>query len=115
MEIDIFDYDLIMVSIHMPLHWALVVVDSFQLTVTYYDSYIQEHTTDAPAYIINKYLEDEYREKKGQELGLKCTTYSDKTVQQQGNGYDCGVYVCLFAEQPARDETIAVNPADIPD
>ena len=113
-KLDIFKYDLVMFPIHLGNHWALVVVDTFQLTATYYDSKIGPGTTDAPAHIIVKFLEKEYKEKKGQEMGFNFTVQWDKTAPQQTNGYDCGVYVCIFAEQLARDETLSVNPDDVP-
>jgi Ulp1 family protease len=47
-------------------------------------------------------------------MGFNFTAQWDKSAPQQTNGYDCGVYICIFAEQLARDETLSVNPNELP-
>ncbi|KAJ7325007.1 hypothetical protein JRQ81_018027 [Phrynocephalus forsythii] len=37
-EVDIFQYDMILVPIHIRVHWALVVIDMRRETITYFDS-----------------------------------------------------------------------------
>eukprot|EP00977_Amphora_coffeiformis_P004177 scaffold848_cov120-Amphora_coffeaeformis.AAC.5 len=96
----IFDaFDLVFVPVNKNnVHWALLVIDMEKQEITGYDSlgwscrkYLKN---------LNKYLEEEHMVKKGKSLpkGWKITdTTIDKNLPRQDNGFDCGVFVCMYA------------------
>ncbi|KAL3767142.1 hypothetical protein ACHAW5_003161 [Stephanodiscus triporus] len=58
-----------------------------------------------------EYVKDEYRAKKGQELDVaKWELVScAKDTPQQRNGYDCGVFTCMFADFISKDCQLLFN------
>ena len=37
----------------------------------------------------------------------------NRRAPQQINGYNCGMYVCMFAEQLSRDDVLEVKPEEV--
>lgn len=104
-KIDLFSKWLVLIPIHLEIHWSLVTVSMAHKTISYYDSQgiVFRHTTDN----IMKYLLAEAKEKKqtGFQKGWKITII--KGIPQQKNDSDCGVFVleycrCLSVKQPFR-------------
>jgi len=68
-DTDIFAFDILMIPIHLELHWCLAVVDLKGKCISYYDSL----HGDSPAgcfELIRKYLEQESLDKRKQSLSL---------------------------------------------
>ena len=101
-DLDIFSLDLVLVPIHHGLHWALVAVDLKKRTVTYYDSMLRHGKDDSCVGKVIRYLEEEHQHRKGYRMNFQLRSMWDQTVPQQSNGFDCGVFVCRFAEQLSR-------------
>lgn len=128
--VDIFSYNLVYIPIHINrkkyLHWSLVVVDMDEKSIIYLDSGSGEDHKDV---LINvaKYLVDEHRAKKESEAGqslfgnikidnisllfnikfskiLGWKLINAVNVPKQQNGWDCGAYICEFAEYVSRGE-----------
>lgn len=104
-KIDLFSKWLVLIPIHLEIHWSLVTVSMAHKTISYYDSQgiVFRHTTEN----IMKYLLAEAKEKKqtGFQKGWKITII--KGIPQQKNDSDCGVFVleycrCLSVKQPFR-------------
>lgn len=104
-KIDLFSKWLVLIPIHLEIHWSLVTVSMANKTISYYDSQgiVFRHTTEN----IMKYLLAEAKEKKqtGFQKGWKITII--KGIPQQKNDSDCGVFVleycrCLSVKQPFR-------------
>uniref|UniRef100_A0A3Q3AK80 Sentrin-specific protease 3-like n=1 Tax=Kryptolebias marmoratus TaxID=37003 RepID=A0A3Q3AK80_KRYMA len=102
-KVDLFSKWLLLIPIHLEIHWSLVTVTMATKTISYYDSQgiVFRHTTDN----IMKYLQSEAREKKQAafQKGWKITII--KVV-----GYFTSLYVsflcqycrCLSVKQPLR-------------
>uniref|UniRef100_A0AAY5EA50 Ubiquitin-like protease family profile domain-containing protein n=1 Tax=Electrophorus electricus TaxID=8005 RepID=A0AAY5EA50_ELEEL len=101
--VDLFLYDVVLVPLHLGVHWSLAAVEFRSKSVRSYDSMGQRH--DDICNLIMMYLKEEYRIKKGKDLEtLKWTVTSTRSaeVPQQRNGSDCGVFVCKYADCIAR-------------
>ncbi|CAN8199485.1 unnamed protein product [Coccothraustes coccothraustes] len=113
--VDIFEHDVILVPIHLRIHWTLLVVDLREKTIKYFDSLGQKG--DHICKTVLKYLEEESREKRNIELtASEWTLHSMGTeeIPQQNNGNDCGVFVCKFADFISRDKPIIFTPEHMP-
>uniref|UniRef100_A0AAV2L0V2 Ubiquitin-like protease family profile domain-containing protein n=1 Tax=Knipowitschia caucasica TaxID=637954 RepID=A0AAV2L0V2_KNICA len=90
-KIDLFSKWLVLIPIHLEIHWSLVTVSMAHKTISYYDSQgiVFRHTTEN----IMKYLLAEAKEKKQTafQKGWKLTIV--KGIPQQKNDSDCGVFV----------------------
>lgn len=112
-NIDIFSMDLILIPVHLGMHWCLAVVDFRKLGVYYYDSMGGNNQNCLEA--ILQYLKHEHREKKGTNLNVRrYSTKIVKNIPQQLNGSDCGVFSCKFAEFLSRDASISFSQKDMP-
>jgi sentrin-specific protease 1 len=118
-NIDIFSYSLILIPIHLDLHWALVVVDLRVPGAFYYDSMSDETQTLANrsclTQIIN-YIKEEHRNKKnGKELEMKnFVREPTATTPQQLNGSDCGLFLCKVAEFLSQEAALNFDQEDMP-
>jgi len=97
---DIFALDKIFFACNLSnVHWASAVIYVQEKRIQFYDS-----MTGDGMYQMNgllNYLKDEWRAKKGGELPdadkWKLVTCTDDTPVQE-NGFDCGVFTCMFAD-----------------
>ncbi|XP_051942222.1 sentrin-specific protease 2 [Hippocampus zosterae] len=113
--VDIFLCDLLLVPLHMGVHWALAVVDLKAKTVKLYDSMGQRH--DAICGLLLLYLNEEHRAKKGRELDTTKWTVScmrPTEIPQQKNGSDCGVFACKYAQYIAKGKPLTFRQWHMP-
>ena len=99
---DIFGLNLVLIPIHHGMHWGLVVVNMKKRSVTYYDSGLKYGKGKDSVSKVLDFLAEEHQTKRGFRLNFQFRSVWDRSVPQQGNGYDCGMFVCRFAEQLAR-------------
>uniref|UniRef100_A0A915DHC5 Ubiquitin-like protease family profile domain-containing protein n=1 Tax=Ditylenchus dipsaci TaxID=166011 RepID=A0A915DHC5_9BILA len=93
---DISEHDILLIAIHLPGHWALVAVKIEKHRQIYYDSLLGDGQICLS--LIKKYLEHESMQKGHQEKGpVNWLGLSDKTIPQQSDSYNCGIFVCLCA------------------
>ena len=112
-DVDIFEFDLILVPIHLSDHWCLAVVDFRSPGVFYYDS-LGGRNMPALSLILG-YLKVEYKRKGKAELDIE--KFAKEIVQdcpKQENGGDCGVFVCKVAEFLSRNVTPRFSQQDMP-
>ena len=112
-NVDVFDYDLILVPIHQEVHWCLAVVDFRSPGVFYYDS-MDGHNMPALSLIL-EYLKVEHLKKRKTELDAR--QYVREIVEdspKQENEDDCGIFACKAAEFLSRDVTLQFSQQDMP-
>lgn len=112
-KIDIFSHDLIIVPVHLRVHWCLAVIDFRNKTLKYYDSMGSPNNKCLEN--LMKYLQDESLEKK--KMAFDTSGWQTENVQkipQQMNGSDCGMFACTFAEYICRGAGITFTQQDMP-
>ncbi|XP_069790134.1 sentrin-specific protease 2-like isoform X2 [Narcine bancroftii] len=113
--VDLFEKDLILVPVHLGVHWCLTVADLRKKMIIHLDSMGQWN--DDVCWTLLQYLQEESRNKKGHQLDSSkwvLRSMRSHEVPQQLNGSDCGVFVCKYADYIARDEQITFTQHDIP-
>uniref|UniRef100_A0A3P9HG57 Ubiquitin-like protease family profile domain-containing protein n=1 Tax=Oryzias latipes TaxID=8090 RepID=A0A3P9HG57_ORYLA len=87
-KVDLFSKWLLLIPIHLEIHWSLVTVTMATKTISYYDSQgiVFRHTTDVSTVVPHRF-------------------FSPQGIPQQKNDSDCGVFVleycrCLSVKQP---------------
>ena len=110
-DVDIFSYDIILVPIHLEMHWCVAIVDFRSPGVFYYDS-MSGHNMPALTAILN-YLKEEHLKKKGQELDLTKFAKDIAECPQQQNGADCGIFACKIADFISREEPVNFSQEDM--
>lgn len=104
-KIDVFGFDLILVPIHLGLHWTLAVIDFECREIRYYDSMNGNNGECLKA--LRNYLTEEHKDKKsGVAFDLSEWNFlHNKNLPQQMNGSDCGMFACKYAEYLSRGRT----------
>ncbi|XP_061540715.1 sentrin-specific protease 5-like isoform X1 [Phycodurus eques] len=102
-KVDLFSKWLLLIPIHLEIHWSLVTVNMATKTINYFDSQgiVFRHTADN----IMKYLQSEAQEKKQTNFLKGWKIAINKGIPQQKNDSDCGVFVleycrCLSVKKP---------------
>ncbi|KAJ2662107.1 SUMO1 sentrin specific peptidase 1 [Coemansia sp. RSA 1200] len=107
-RVALFEKDLVIVPVHLGVHWCCAVIDFRARSIRYYDA-LGGDNADALALLMN-YLKEESRDKRKSEFDDSgWTTVCDKKIPRQQNGYDCGVFAITFAEYAARDAPFAFS------
>ncbi|KFO63258.1 Sentrin-specific protease 1, partial [Corvus brachyrhynchos] len=97
-KVDIFSVDLLLVPIHLGVHWCLAVVDFRKKTITYYDS--MGGINSEACRILLQYLKQESLDKKRKEFdtnGWALLSKKSQEIPQQMNGSACGMFACRYA------------------
>ena len=109
---DIFKLDKIFFPVNQGnQHWNLIIAFMQEKRIQYYDS-MGGLGIDDMNFLLN-YFKDEHLERKhfplpnAQEWKLVSTTH---TTPRQPNGYDCGVYTCMFACFLSCDMSLDFGP-----
>lgn len=103
-KIDIFSKKKLLIPIHVEddNHWCLVCVDFEKKSIGYYDSLGGRNFKCLK--LILKYLMLEHLDKKRKDFHPSgWLLINMKNCPQQLNLWDCGVFVCMFAEYLSRD------------
>lgn len=105
-DVDILRFDTVLVPINNRNHWALATIRRKQREIKFYDSF--GHNSDTNDDILNTLEEfvrndcwDRHR------IELDTTFWTKRTVKnipRQGNYFDCGIFVCAYAESIARNQ-----------
>ncbi|KAK0154571.1 Sentrin-specific protease 1 [Merluccius polli] len=106
-KMDIFAADILLVPIHLGMHWCLSVVDFRKKVIMYYDS--MGGNNDEACQTLLQYLKQESKDKKGKELDTSSWTLHSRRrheIPQQMNGSDCGMFTCKYAEYITKDKAI---------
>ncbi|CAN8178413.1 unnamed protein product, partial [Coccothraustes coccothraustes] len=114
-RVDIFSVDLLLVPIHLGVHWCLAAVDFRKKSITYYDS--MGGINSEACRILLQYLKQESLDKKRKEFdtnGWTLLSKKSQVSQQQMNGSDCGMFACRYAECISKDKPINFTQQHMP-
>merc|ERR1712059_59836 len=96
---DIFRFDLVLVPIHLEMHWCIAVIDFRSSGVFYYDP-LGGHNMPALSALLN-YLKLEHLNKYGTDLDIRHFAKEIVTdCPKQLNQSDCGVFICKIGRLP---------------
>lgn len=114
-KVDIFSVDILLVPIHLGVHWCLAVVDFRKKSVTYYDS--MGGINNEACRILLQYLKQESVDKKRKEFdtnGWQLFSKKSQEIPQQMNGSDCGMFACKYADCITKDRPINFTQQHMP-
>jgi hypothetical protein len=105
-DVDIFELDRLFIPVNQEqAHWTFMLVEIQSREIYYFDSMEDGgRYKDKCVETVTKFLQDEWRDKKGKISKFKWKVGKSKfgSVPQQENGIDCGVFACAFAESISR-------------
>ena len=86
-------------------HWSSIIVFMEKKLIQFYDSLFGAQTTNLHLEGIFRYLKDEHMSKKREHLDVSKWRLEGNSASTpvQENGYDCGVFTCMYAENVTRD------------
>ena len=111
-KIDIFSLDMVIVPVHLEVHWALAVINIKEHRFEYYDSMMNKEHKNAVLLLLKGYVEEEYKDKKKVKSydTSEWEYYTVENLPQQTNKYDCGVFTMTFAEHISRGASVLFVP-----
>ena len=99
-DVNIFEFDLLLIPINDILHWTLIVVDVNRRHITYFDSLtFGSHRSHVKH--ITDFLTLHYVHRFGSRKALVKQDWSSRyasDITKQQNSNDCGVFTCLYSE-----------------
>ncbi|XP_060097999.1 sentrin-specific protease 2 isoform X2 [Heteronotia binoei] len=113
--VDLFQHDMILVPIHIQIHWGLLVVDMRRKTIKYFDS--AGHNGYKICKRLLQYLYEESKAKRNLDINVSSwTLYSMKPyeIPQQLNSSDCGIFACKYADFISKDKPITFTQHHMP-
>ena len=112
-KVDIFSYDIILVPVHLDVHWCLAVINLKKKGVYFYDSMGSDKTEILK--LLLKYLESEHMDKKKTPFDTSDFSLENvKDIPRQMNGSDCGMFTLKYSEYLARNAGITFTQEDMP-
>ncbi|XP_046753595.1 sentrin-specific protease-like [Diprion similis] len=112
-KVDIFSKEMLVVPIHLGMHWCMSIVDFRDKTIRYFDSMGGSNLKCLNA--LKQYLQDESLDKKKQPYNMTGWKLENvKDIPQQMNGSDCGVFSCMFAEYLCANKRLTFSQKDMP-
>ncbi|KAI9518498.1 hypothetical protein NQZ68_036380 [Dissostichus eleginoides] len=111
-QVDLFSKSLLLVPIHLEVHWCLVTADIAKKKICLYDS--QGNALQKVARNILKYLMVEARERKQTDFESGWAVSYDEIIPQQTNENDCGVFVLEYSRRLALEKPQQFSQKDIP-
>jgi len=102
-SVDLFSLDKVIVPVHLGNHWCLAIVNFNNKRFEYYDSLGGDNLTCHKA--LRRYIADEHKDKKKTDFDFTgWENYTPKDIPHQRNGYDCGVFMCKFADFSSKNK-----------
>eukprot|EP00588_Corethron_pennatum_P009003 CAMPEP_0194266106 /NCGR_PEP_ID=MMETSP0169-20130528/1125_1 /TAXON_ID=218684 /ORGANISM="Corethron pennatum, Strain L29A3" /LENGTH=605 /DNA_ID=CAMNT_0039006717 /DNA_START=204 /DNA_END=2021 /DNA_ORIENTATION=+ len=104
---DIFQLDKIICPVNVAnSHWTCAVIFVEEKRIQYYDSMGCGGRRTLEGLL--QYMVDEYKDKKKKVLDVNEWTLvpSQPDTPEQANGYDCGVFTCMFADFISRNQPL---------
>uniref|UniRef100_A0A146L2U0 RNA-directed DNA polymerase n=1 Tax=Lygus hesperus TaxID=30085 RepID=A0A146L2U0_LYGHE len=107
-KVNLMEKDIILFPVHENAHWRLVAVRPKQKTIEYYDSL----SCDGKEILetIFRYIKQDFENKHDHILDRSEWTFNTiKSIPQQNNTYDCGPFVCKFADLISQNKPLVLN------
>uniref|UniRef100_A0A914QE42 Ubiquitin-like protease family profile domain-containing protein n=1 Tax=Panagrolaimus davidi TaxID=227884 RepID=A0A914QE42_9BILA len=112
-RIDVFDYNIWIVPVHLTNHWCMAIVDVRNQLIEYYDSMLGQNRQVFEA--LSSYISAEMKDKKKQKINTDGWIQDRKqNIPTQQNGSDCGMFACKFAEYASRRAKIDFDQIHMP-
>ncbi|CAL2047953.1 unnamed protein product [Caenorhabditis brenneri] len=112
-KIDLFSFEIILVPVHLGMHWCMAVIDMVERKIELYDSLYDGNTDVLPA--LKKYIAEESLDKKKVEFDFSgWKIYQMEDIPRQQNGSDCGVFSCQFGECASRRQAPCFTQTNMP-
>ncbi|KAM9544107.1 LOW QUALITY PROTEIN: sentrin-specific protease 5-like [Guaruba guarouba] len=111
-KVDLFKKTLLLIPIHLEVHWSLITVNIPSRIISFYDS--QGIHFKFCVENIRKYLLTEAKEKNHPEFLQGWQTAVTKCIPQQKNDSDCGVFVLQYCKCLALDQPFQFSQEDMP-
>ncbi|CAG0918793.1 unnamed protein product [Notodromas monacha] len=111
-RVDIFEKEIILIPVHLQIHWTIAVVDMKLKVVSFLDS-MGSQRWDIVDTILD-YLKQEMKDKKNEILDVSEWKKEIPKVPQQMNGSDCGMFACKFGDYLSRRAKITLSQSDMP-
>ncbi|XP_028925625.1 sentrin-specific protease 5 isoform X1 [Ornithorhynchus anatinus] len=111
-KVDLFKKRLLLIPIHLEVHWSLITVTLSNRIISFYDS--QGIHFKFCVENIRKYLLTEAREKNQPEFLQGWQTAVTKCIPQQKNDSDCGVFVLQYCKCLALEQPFQFSQEDMP-
>ncbi|KAF3699089.1 Sentrin-specific protease 5 [Channa argus] len=111
-QVNLFSKSLLLVPIHLEVHWCLVTADFAKKMICLYDS--QGNALQKVARNILKYLVTEAKQKQQTAFENGWTVSFDEEIPQQTNENDCGVFVLEYSRCLALSKPLQFSQKDIP-
>ncbi len=112
-KVDIFSYDIVLVPVHLDVHWCLAVINLKKKGVYFYDSMGSDKMDILRSLL--KYLEDEHMDKKKSPFDTSGFSMENvKDIPKQMNGSDCGMFTLKYSEYLSRNASITFTQEDMP-
>ncbi|NXU56808.1 SENP5 protease, partial [Turnix velox] len=111
-KVDLFKKSLLLIPIHLEVHWSLITVNIPSRIISFYDS--QGIHFKFCVENIRKYLLTEAKEKNRPEFLQGWQTAVTKCIPQQKNDSDCGVFVLQYCKCLALDQPFQFSQEDMP-
>ncbi|XP_067412250.1 sentrin-specific protease 3 [Emydura macquarii macquarii] len=111
-NVDIFNKELLLIPIHLEVHWSLVSVDVRQKSITYFDS---QRTLNrrCPKHIC-RYLQAEADKKDRPDFRDGWKGSFKMNVARQNNDSDCGAFVLQYCKFLALGRAFSFTQQDMP-
>lgn len=107
-KVDLFSFKLILIPIHLGMHWVLASISMVNKEINYYDS--MNGNNQECLKLLLTYLKDELLDKKKETLDSEnWNTTIVKGIPQQMNGSDCGMFTCKYADYLSRNKPFTFN------
>uniref|UniRef100_A0AAY5KY15 Ubiquitin-like protease family profile domain-containing protein n=1 Tax=Esox lucius TaxID=8010 RepID=A0AAY5KY15_ESOLU len=111
-KVDLFSKSLLLVPIHLEIHWCLVTADTTTKRIHLYDS--QGFDFKEAAENVLRYIMTEALEKKQPSFQSGWKIYLNESIPQQTNENDCGVFVLEYCRCLALGKPLHFSQGDIP-
>ncbi|KAI1883255.1 hypothetical protein AGOR_G00243330 [Albula goreensis] len=111
-KVDLFTKNLLLIPIHLEIHWSLITVDVPGKTINFYDS--QGIVFKRVIENILRYVTAEAKEKKQTVFQKGWKMAANKRIPQQRNDNDCGVFVLEYCKRLALGRPLHFSQGDMP-
>ncbi|KAI8929794.1 hypothetical protein BC831DRAFT_442081 [Entophlyctis helioformis] len=112
-RIDLFSKDYVIVPVHLGAHWTCAAISLKHKRFEYYDSLHGDN--ELCLELLRSYIAQESVDKKKTAMDLdEWEDYMPKDIPAQQNGFDCGVFTCMFMEHIAREAPFTFSQKHMP-